>query len=257
MCQKLCEGWKHDLNRMRSLLLLTKVNSADNTSVFTGKILNVVTSLMMWIVSLQLHYETYEGKKEPSVFFASRVKLGYTVPSLRGGRREEGERGVDGWMDGWMDGGCAEGEDSSSWREGWCWMNSSSAHKVIREALRSVRAPWTSPAPRPPDPRWLSTRPPDTPPWRGKTCGPSPSSSAPSPTWSSAPRSSTRWSPRRRRPSGRGWAWRKTTCSEPSTCPRRTSTSWRRWCCSWSRTKPACSGNLPARFTSQSLWSRP
>lgn len=23
------------------------------------------------------------------------------MPSLRGGRREEGERGVDGWMDGW------------------------------------------------------------------------------------------------------------------------------------------------------------
>lgn len=64
-------------------------------------------------------------------------------------------------MVGWMDGGGRIPVVGG--REGWCWMNSSSAHKVIRELLCSVRAaqPWASRAPRPPDPRWHSACRPD------------------------------------------------------------------------------------------------
>lgn len=156
------------------------------------------------------------------------------------------------WMKGWSgEAGWREG-----WREGWCWMNSSCPLKVIREPLGVSHEPAELSVLQP---RGFSTRPPDAPltPWRGKTWGPSPSSSAPSPTWWRERRSSRRWSPRRRWASGMRWTRRGKICSPRLTWARRTLTSWRRWSFSWSRTKPACSGSSPAPFTSLSQWSQP
>lgn len=83
-------------------------------------------------------------------YFIRRIKMGF-MQSERECVWERG--GMDAWRGvGW-------------WvREAWCWMNSSSAHKVIRELLCSVRAaqPWASRVPRPQDPLWHSACPPNT-----------------------------------------------------------------------------------------------